>query len=276
MNDEWPDVSRVPEAVKPVLQNFIFLISQQLPGLMKVFYLEGSIALGEFNDLFSDIDFVVIFERRATQVETKRLRHIHQAVEKAYPQWNMSGSYLPWGDLNNSGNEVNPILHFHDGILRLDGHFEFNSVEGWILKNHGVVLFGLDPQKLSFVVDWPLLIEAMKENLNSYWASWAKRPSRIVVMLSDWGIQWAVLGILRQFYSFRENTITTKVKAGEYALSCLPDRWHLLILEAIGIRNGQRRSRYRSKTRRMIEAIKFLKFVIAICNTASVEDSPSL
>ena len=66
---------------------------------MKAFYLEGSIALGGFNERFSDIDFVAIFERRATQAEIDRLRHIHHVVEKTHPQWKMSGSYLPWDDL---------------------------------------------------------------------------------------------------------------------------------------------------------------------------------
>lgn len=265
---------RVPEVIQPILQNFNSLISQQLPDLMKAFYLEGSIALEEFNERFSDIDFVVIFERRATQAETEHLRHIHQVIEKTYPQWKMSGSYLHWDDLSNPGSEVNPILHFHDGILQLDGHFEFNSVEGWILKNHGVLLLGPDPQKLPFAVDWYLLIRAMRENLNSYWVGWTRRPNRIIILLSDWGIQWAVLGVLRQFYSFRENTITTKVKAGEYALSCLPGRWHQLILEAIGIRNGQHWSRYRSRMMRTVETIKFLKFIISTCNADFVEDPP--
>ncbi len=266
---------RVPEAIQPILQNFISLINQQCPGLMKAFYLEGSIALGGFNECFSDIDFVAIFERRVTQAEIDRLRHIHHVVEKTHPQWKMSGSYLPWDDLSDSGNEIKPVLYFHDGVLRLDGHFEFDSVEGWILKNHGVLLLGPDPQKLPFAVDWYLLIRAMRENLNSYWASWTRRPNRIIIMLSDWGIQWAVLGVLRQFYSFRENTITTKVKAGEYALLCLPGCWHQLILEAIGIRNGQHRSRYRSRMMRTVEAIKFLKFIISTCNAGFVEDPPS-
>ena len=92
------------------------------------------------------------------------------------------------------------------------------------------------------------------------------------VMLADWGIQWTVLGVLRQFYSFRENSITTKVKAGEYALTCVPTRWHSLIQEAIDIREGKKGSAYRSRIVRMIEAVRFLKFIIQTCNEDFAED----
>jgi hypothetical protein len=115
-------------------------------------------------------------------------------------------------------------------------------------------------------VDWNALITQMKENLNSYWAGWARHPARMIMLYSDWGIQWAITGILRQFYTFRENTITTKVKAAEYALGCLPARWHPLIQEAINIRRKNKRSAYRSKLFRAWEAIHFLKFIIQTCN----------
>ena len=86
------------------------------------------------------------------------------------------------------------------------------------------------------------------------------------MLMSDWGIQWTVLGVLRQFYSFRENAITTKTRAGEYALTCLPARWHPLIQEALRMRAGQKRSTHSFRLGRMVEAVRFLKFIIQTCN----------
>jgi hypothetical protein len=85
-------------------------------------------------------------------------------------------------------------------------------------------------------------------------------------LYSNWGIQWAVLGILRQFFTFRENSITTKVKAGEYALGCLPSRWHPLIQEAINIRQGQKGPSNRFRFGRMVRTVRFLNYVIDRCN----------
>lgn len=259
---------RVPEPIRPTLQAYISLVNQQLPGLMKAFYVEGSIALGGFNERLSDIDFVAILNRRATPTEIECLRGIHKIIEKSYPRWKMSGSYLQSDDLGRFDNEVEPNLSYHDGVLRLQGHFELNSAEGWILKNHGIALVGPEPQDLPFTVDWDLLVKKMRENLNSYWASWTRRPNHIIVMFFDWGIQWTVLGVLRQFYSFQENRITTKAKAGEYALTCVPTRWHRLIREAINIREGQKRSAYQFRMVRTIEAVRFLKFIIQTCNAS--------
>jgi hypothetical protein len=52
-------------------------------------------------------------------------------------------------------------------------------------------------------VNWDILVTEMKENLNTYL----------------WGIQWAILSVLRQFFTGRENSITTKMKAGKYTLA---------------------------------------------------------
>jgi hypothetical protein len=256
----------IPEPVRPTIQDHVSLVNEQIPGLIQAFYVEGSIALGGFNEHFSDIDFVAMLNRRPTPTETATLRSIHKLIETSYPKWRMSGSYLPSDDLGCWDNKVESHPHYHDGVLRLHRHFELQSVEGWILKNHGIAIIGPEPQDLPFTIDWDLLIEKMRENLNSYWASWTRRPDRFIVMLSDWGIQWTVLGVLRQFYSFRENTITTKTKAGEYALTCVPTCWHRLIREAINVREGKRVSAYRFRIVRKVEAVRFLNFIIRTCN----------
>lgn len=255
----------VPAFIQPLLNDYIIQVNQHLPDLLRALYIEGSIALGEFNEFFSDIDFVAVLHRGANPADIETLRHIHKVVEKDNPRWKMSGHYLLSEDLDCL-DEVTPHPRYHDSILRLDGRFELQSVEGWILKNHGIALVGPAPQELPFTIDWNLLIEKMRENLNSYWVSWTRRLDGFVVMLSDWGIQWTVLGVLRQFYSFRENTITTKTKAGEYALTCVPTCWHPLIREAINIREGKKTSAYRFRIMRTIEAVRFLKFIIQTCN----------
>ncbi len=163
-------------------------------------------------------------------------------------------------------DKVGPHPYYRSGVLRITRQFEWQSVEGWILKKRGIAVIGPEPQGLPFTIDWDLLITKMREDLNSYWASWTKRPDRFILMLSDWGIQWTVLGVLRQFYSFREDTITTKTKAGVYALTRVPVRWLPLVQEAIDIRLGERKSDYRFRILRAVEAVWFLKYIIQTCN----------
>ncbi len=257
---------RIPEPVQPLIQNYVLLVNERLPNLINAFYIVGSIALGEFNERFSDIDFVTVLNRRVTSAEVEQLRDVHRAVEKIYPRWEMSGSYVQIGDLAKLDHEIGSRPHYHDRVLHGDGQSGVNSITWWELKNHGIAVIGPPPRDLSLTIDWNLLISKMRENLNTYWTCWTNHPRRILIMHFDWGIQWAVLGVLRQLYAFRENSITTKLKAARYAINCLPDRWHLLIQEAIDIREGRKISAYRFKIVRTIEAVKFLKYMIQTCS----------
>lgn len=178
----------------------------------------------------------------------------------------MSGSYIQASDLGKLGNNLRPYPQFHDGVLHPAIPTEINSVTWWELKNYGIPIVGPASATLPFTVSWDVLIAKMKVNLNTYWRSWTRHPRRVGILYSDWGIQWAVLGVLRQFFTFRENSITTKVKAGEYALGCVPRRWHSLIQEAINIRQRQKGSSSRFRFGRMMETVRFLNYVINICN----------
>jgi hypothetical protein len=257
---------RIPKSIHATLENYLSLVNGQLPDLISAFYVVGSIALDGFNERFSDIDFVAVLNRRATSTDIENLYHIHRVIDKNYPRWKMSGSYLQADDLGHFNDEVEPHPFCGDGVLRPTGHFELNSVTWWILKKHSISLMGSEPQELSFTVDWNRLINKMRENLNTFWVSYTKRPNRIITTLSDWGVQWTVLGVLRQFYTFRENTITTKEKAGTYALNCVPTRWHRLIREAINIREGKKPSAYRLRSARTIEVVGFVRYIIQTCN----------
>lgn len=259
---------RVPELVRPIIENYILEVGNRLPNRLHGFYLVGSIAVGEFNEHFSDIDFIAILNQAASSEEIEKLCSIHQIVERRYPRWKMSGNYIQLHDLGKLEDEIEPHPHYHDGVLHPNVHSSLNSITWWELKNHGIPIVGNAPHDLPFTVDWDLLITKMRENMNSYWAGWTKRPDRILMMYSNWGVQWAILGVLRQFYSFNENSITTKVRAAQYALRHLPDRWHKLIREAIDIRESKKESAYRSRILRMIETVRFLKYVIQLCNTS--------
>ncbi|MBL8077306.1 MAG: DUF4111 domain-containing protein [Anaerolineales bacterium] len=257
---------RIPKPIRPILENYVLLTNKELPDLIGGFYIVGSIALDGFNEQYSDIDFVAVLNRKANQADIEQLAIIHKSIEKDLPTWKLSGCYIQTRDLGHFENEIAPHPYYHDGKFHEKGYFEINPITWWTMKNHGIAVTGQEPAELPFTVDWNLLIARMKDNLNSYWVSWTNRIDGFLAMLSDWGIQWTVLGVLRQYYTFRENSITTKTNAGEYALACLPSHWHSIIQEAINIREGKKKSLYRSKVSRMMTAVKFLRYVIQKSN----------
>jgi Domain of unknown function (DUF4111) len=259
----------IPQSVQQVLDEYTALIHEQLPGLLAGVYLHGSLALGAFDPRLSDIDFISITSRRCSATDIDSLRAIHDALRQRYPQAHLEGSYLQSDDLGRFEDTIPPHPHIHDGVLHISGHFDINAVTWWVLKHRGITVVGPPAEHFDYQVDWDDLIAKMHHNMNTYWASFTTNPRRIAWLLTDDGIQWAVLGVLRQFYTFREHAITSKISAGIYGLQHTPRRWQHLIQEALDIRAGMATSSYRSRVVRALAAYTFLQLIITACNTNS-------
>jgi len=136
-----------------MVEHYLSSLNQQLPSFLKAFYIVGSIALDEFNPQFSDVDFVALIDHRATHQETERLSQIHKDIERKHSRWKFSGMYLLEDEVGKYTGEVESLLGFHDGVLRLHHNFELNPVTWWILKNHGIPVGGPSPHELPITVD---------------------------------------------------------------------------------------------------------------------------
>lgn len=260
--------SRIPTIIQPLLADFLAQIEARLPDVLDGFYIHGSIALGAFNPRSSDIDFIALLKHAVTEAEFERLRQIHESITTRYPQWSFEGSYLQAADFGRTEPPAsNPYPLHHDGKLELSMDFDQNAVTWWLLKHHGIMLTGKPVETLDLKVETDILVRWTKGNLNRYWATYTYKPSRMAWLLGDFGIQWAVLGVLRQYYTFMEHGITSKTGAGEYALTQLPARWHRLIREAINIREESGASVYKTKVGRALDALQFMRYIIHLCNT---------
>ena len=256
----------IPQPVQLVLNEYIGLVNDALPGLLAGMYLHGSLALDAFNPGRSDIDFITVTSRRCTLADIDSLRAVHHTLAQHYPHAQLEGSYLQWHDLGRFEDTMPAHPHIHDGILHPNGYHDINAVTWWILKHRGIAIIGPPSDQLGIHVDWDDLIDKMRHNLNTYWARFTTDPRRMTWLVTDYGIQWAVLGVLRQFYTFREGAITSKEGAGSYGLAHMPRQWHQLIQEAINIRMGTHVSPYRFRIVRAIAARAFLQLIIAACN----------
>jgi hypothetical protein len=254
----------IPIEILPLLEEFTNRLNAALPGLVTGFYLVGSIAQGGFNSRLSDVDFVALLSRRAAAADRTGLLNVHQQVEKLNYPWHLEGGYFQRSDLGCGAGEIQPFPNYHDGRLTWKGRDELSQVTWWILQRQGMAVFGPPPGELDFSVDLKQMLRGQRANLLSYWASWTRRPIRMALLLSDWGIQWTVLGVLRQFYTLRERDLTTKTGAGEYALTCLPQRWHRVIREAIRLRDTPARSLYHSRLARACDAYLLLQYIFSL------------
>jgi len=254
--------AHIPEVIQPMLQAYVDLLNRELPGFVEAVYLHGSIALNAFDELQSDIDTITVISRAAGDGDIQKLTALHKTLAAQYPRPLLEVSYLQASDLGKRESAITPHPTYHDNQLNPASHFDTSPVTWWLLKNKGIAMLGNDPQTLPFTVDWPTLIAYMKPNMNTYWASFTTNPMRMMRNLSDEGVQWVVLGVLRQYYSFRKHDITSKVGAGEYALNHVPKEWHPLIQDALAIRQGRKPSNYRSRFIRAYAVVRFVRYVI--------------
>ena len=259
--------NRIPELIQPLINDYLNQIEESLPTFLKGFYIHGSIALNAFNERLSDIDFIATISHNCTAGDLNYLAKVHRTIARNYPQWNLEGSYLHEGDLGKFKGTIAPYPAYHDGVLKPTGYHDINPVTWWILKNRGIASRGPEPGELAFTDDLDQLLAYMRQNLNTYWASFTRKPSRIAWLLTNYGVQWTVLGVLRQWYTIKEHSITSKTEAGEFALTHLPARWHRLIREAISLREQNKVTHYKSRVKRAVDLFTFLQFIIQVCNT---------
>lgn len=256
----------IPPAIQPLLDAYLAALTDALPGYLRACYLYGSIALDDFRPPISDVDFITVVSRRSTPDDVARLRAIHRRLRRQHPPDLLSGSYLQAADLGQPAAAIEPGPYTHGGVLHAAGHHDLNAVTWWTLTRHGIALAGPDPRAIDYAMDWDRFLTDTHENLNTYWVRFVREPARLAWLLGDRGIQWTVLGVLRQFYTFEERGITSKTGAGEYALERLPERWHRIIQAALDVRAGRGGSLYRGRVLRAIDAYRFLRFIIDRCN----------
>ncbi len=258
--------TRIPLILQPVLEDYLQEIHRQIPSRCCAIYVLGSIALGDFIPGQSDVDLVAILNSAAAPVDYERILAVHKLIDSRYPQWKCEAMYFQKSDLGCRGDEIQPFPRYLLGKLTWMEHFPLSAVTWWTLKQHGITLFGSPAQTLSYSLDLEDLLRGQRQNLNTYWASWTRRPIRVLKLLSDWAVQWTVLGVLRQVYTLREHAITSKSGAGEYALRWMPERWRPIIQEALALRTGSGTSFYRSRLKRATNAFRFLSYAIRCGN----------
>lgn len=266
----------IPVVVQTVLNDYIASLNELLPNTLEGLYIQGSIALNAYVNDSSDIDFIAITNRRLSGEEVEVLAEVHSMIARNYQKPEMDGVYIMWEDIGKIQTDDNIYPYYNDGKMSYVTYFD--SITWWILKRYGINIVGPEPIELGFEVDSQHLISYVSDNMNTYWAKRVQtidgsieqllqQPSEVI----DVEIEWSVLGLLRQYYTLKEQSIISKLGAGEYGLQHLPREWHQIIKEAINVRNGVRSKFFTSDEQRIDMALRFSKYVISYCNSCLIQ-----
>jgi len=244
----------------------------KLPKFLEAYYIYGSIALGAFHYGLSDIDFIAIVKRKVTQSDIDILKEIHSNIKIKFPETDLMGLYVMGNDLQLEYENEKSCPCFIDGRYKGLEKFEKNSIDAFQLKKYGLTVKGQEIDNFDFTVNWDILIQNMRENLNTYWFNWnddCKKflSEKYIGLFVDLGmIEWGVLGVSRLYYTFKERDMTSKMGAGEYALQTVPQRWNKVINEAMRLRKGNQKTYYKSIFLRRKDVLAYIDFIIQESN----------
>lgn len=249
----------IPTSVQPLIDAYLRAL-EPLRSHFYGIYIFGSIALGAFEELESDIDIVALTDGEWTTSELAQFKALHTQLMQTHQLGKrLEVLYIPLHELGKSDREIAPYPTIQFGKFSPARYYDLNDVTWWTVKNKGIRLLGPEPSTLPFEVAWQDVLETMRDNLDGYWVSKAKHP--YLFLLDGW-IVIAVATLCRILTTIEEGEIITKSVALKRWRDALPARWGLLIDEAWRIRHHLRApSLYRSRLKRMREVLAFIEYV---------------
>jgi hypothetical protein len=214
----YSDVNVVVDELLTAVQD---ILDQQLVG----FYLNGSLALGDFDLEQSDIDFVVVTAESLPDTYVPALREMHEQLAAGRSKWGreLEGIYIPQAALRRYDPESRAYPSIERGErLKVEQPDSGWVIQSYILREYGVALVGPPPQTLIDPIGPEALQWAVVELLNGWWASQVEATSK----LKHSGYQrYAILTMCRMLYTLEYGTIVSKPVAAQWVQKVLDRRW---------------------------------------------------
>jgi predicted nucleotidyltransferase len=249
----------IPTPIRPLIYAYLHAL-EPLRSHFYGIYIFGSIALGAFEELESDIDIVALTHGEWTTQELAQLQALHTQLMQAYQLGKrLEVLYIPFRDLGKRNREIALYPTFHTEKFFPAGYGDLNYVTWWTIKHKSIRLVEPERSTLPFEVAWQDVLETMRDNLYGYWVGRARRP---YLFLRDDMFEFSVATLCRILTTIEEEEIITKSLALKRWRDRLPARWCPLIDEAWRIRHHVNQpSLYRSRLKRTREILAFIKYV---------------
>ena len=224
-----------------VLENLLTGVRAAIGGNLVGLYLQGSIAVGDF-DRHSDADFVAVTERELTQQEVATLQTMHGRIFDCGKEWatHLEGSYFPRAllrDLSQAGTELWYLDNGHRE-LKLSNHCN-TVVVRWILRERGVVLTGPSPDTLITPIPAATIRVEIAQVIGSWGRDILAHQERY---RSRFYQSFIVLQLSRMLHDLRAGSIGSKRTGAEWAKQNLSPAWSDLIDRAWSGRPNPARS----------------------------------
>ncbi len=259
----------VSNTVARVVEDYLTDLDGSVGGLVAGVYLTGSVALGDFHEAWSDIDFVTVLHDRPGTPQQTALADVHQRMTARHRRPRLDGYYLTWADLALAPDRETTLgLQAHDGLLHAGRNWVPSALVWHELHDHGLHVHGPDLATQEVAVDPEALRQWCLQQLDELWTPWWYRTARLlsasgIGSLGAWAPASGVLGVARAHYLLTTGRITSKCGAGEWALSICEPEWKRLLQECLRIRNRpDKPSLYANPLSRRRDALDFMDLLM--------------
>jgi hypothetical protein len=231
-----PSPDELPGVVRATCDLHRALLDEQAPGLVEGLHLHGSLGFGgEFHG-GSDIDFVAVTSRRATDADTEVLRRVHSEIDRRRPEPPYDGFYVVADDLAGSPDVVPDVPGVLHGWFDVGHHADVTHITWRELRDHGVTLWGEDLSEMAIWSDATELHASTLENLDTYWRSQLEAMEHHPREASlPQAAEWGALGAARLVHLLVTGRPTSKSGAGRWALEAYPQHREI-VEEALRVR----------------------------------------
>lgn len=245
----------LPEPAGAAIRRYLRLADRLLPGRVMGCYVVGSIALGAYRPDRSDIDLLLVVDRRLERQELRGVRRAQllSAAVTTPPAvarrllslpGTVNATYVAAADLTAPVTAIVPVCTHVGPAFRVGAGFDVNPVQWKTLADRGIAVRGAAPASLGLDTEPGALVEWNRRNLHGYWKPWAERllrkgpppawhltPRRVTA--------WGVLGAPRLHRTITTGEVVSKEAAGEHALEAFDERWHPIVREGLAYWRGR-------------------------------------
>jgi len=223
---DYPEINSV---LQEVLSGARDILRDHFVGM----YLDGSLAIGDFDPDKSDLDFVVVTDSEISSDTFGALKAMHDRIASGPSKWasELEGSYISQRALRHDRRPAaHPYIDRGNTLAMVQHESGYWPIHRHILREHGVVLAGPLPRTLIEPVQSEELREAVRAILREWWT-----PMLVDAPLLQNSFYrcYAVLTMSRMLYTIRHGVIVTKPIAARWAQRELEERWAPLIQHAL-------------------------------------------
>jgi predicted nucleotidyltransferase len=258
--------------VSAILQELLESAQSILGGSFVGMYLEGSLALGDF-DQDSDIDFVVVTDDDVSGNFFSELRAMHERIAMMYSRWAipLEGSYISQYALRRHDSEhaLHPHIERGNGKhLQMVDHDETWIIHRYILREHGIAIIGPSLKTLIDPVSPNELRQAILPGLHDRAMQILNHPNEII----DPGHQsHTVLSLCRTLYTLQFGDIVSKPKAMKWAKETTGGKWNALIDQAW---KGRHSPQSTANTDDMNQTLELIRYALEYSQQFKISSVP--